>query len=332
MEISFIIPYYEVTPRLLRRCLESVCAFMQAVPDCEWEAWVVDDGSVAHAEAARQEVERTGAGQMHLLRVKHGGLGAARNAGLERVSGEYVFFLDADDYLFAGSALPLWSCCRQRRPDILAFGMQSVHTVETERPSGPLRLRVTYEGSGAGFMVSHNLHAAAWSYLFRRDILGSLRFVEGIFHEDEAFTPRLWLRAQKVCVTTLPVYAYYQRQDSIVHVPGREQLARRMADLQQVLVGLRNEQPDNSLQRLALQRRVDTLASDVWWRLVCESPDTDFLRSQLQCLREAGFYPLPWHPYTVRYLLMYMGAQCWSLSVALHKAGRLKQKLSSKNQ
>lgn len=90
MEISFIIPYYEVSPWLLRRCLESVCAFMQQVPDCSWEAWVVDDGS-SDAGIARREVERTGAAQIHCLRVPHGGLGAARNAGLDHACGMYVF-------------------------------------------------------------------------------------------------------------------------------------------------------------------------------------------------------------------------------------------------
>lgn len=331
MEISFIIPYYEVSPWLLRRCLESVCAFMQQVPDCSWEAWVVDDGS-SDAGIARREVERTGTAQIHCLRVPHGGLGAARNAGLDHACGMYVFFLDADDYLFVRSAGPLLACCRQCRPDVLSFGMQTVRHREQEQPDRPVRLRICYEGSGAGYMVGHNLRAAAWGYLFRRESLGELRFVTGIFHEDEAFTPRLWLQAKHVCVTSLPVYAYYQRSDSIVHVSSREQLEKRMADLRQVLVGLKQEPVGNVLQQQALRRRMETLASDVWWRLVCESPDTAFLRCQLGWFREAGFYPLPLRFYTLRYILMYIGSQCGMVSVFLNRMSHLKQLFSSKNQ
>lgn len=331
MEISFIIPYYEVAPWLLRRCLNSVCAFMQQIPDCSWEAWVVDDGSV-DADAARLEVEHMGVAQICCLRVPHGGLGAARNVGLEHAGGVYVFFLDADDYLFVQAAVPLLACCRQRQPDVLSFGMQPVRCTEQEHPNHPVSLRICYEGSGAGYMVQHNLRAAACGYMFRRESLGNLRFMTGIFHEDEAFTPRLWLKAQKVCVTSFPVYAYYQRNDSIVHVSGRDQLEKRMADLRLVLNGLQQENTQTDLQQKALQRRIDTLASDVWWRLVCESPDAFFMHSQFRSLRKIRGYPLPFHFYTLRYILMYIGSRCGLLAVLGNRISHLKQLFSSKNQ
>ena len=316
MKLSFVIPYYDVAPVLLRRCLESVRAFMSEVPQWQWEAWVVDDGS-ADPLVAQREADGMRCAHIKVLHPPHGGLGAARNVGLDHCTGHYVMLLDADDYLLGGTAPALLAFAQQRRPDILAYGMKKVYAAVPLPCRRRAHLHLCYEGSGAAYMARHNLRAAAWGYLIRREVLGGLRFPEGVYHEDEAFTPRLWLRARSVCVSRLPVYAYYQRPDSIVHAAGRQRLALRMAHLRQVWAGLRCEPTNDALQRRALQRRVDTLASDMWWRLLRESPDVAFWRQEEQRMRQAGCCPLPFRAYTLRYAVLCLLSRWRGTAVAM---------------
>ncbi len=296
--VSFIIPYYKVGLPLLARAVESVLRLGEKV---DGEVWVIDDGTPGHE--AEDYLRSLGDGRVRYHAQPNAGLGGARNTGLEMARKEYIQFVDADDYLFPKVFSRILGILREERPDLLSFGFRKVRRTELCDRDVP-SWRTTFRGSGTEFMLKHNLHGGAWGYVFRKSVLGGLRFTPGIYHEDEEFTPLLFLRARQVVVTDLPAYAYFQRQGSITHHPDRGTVAKRYADLQGVILRLADESRKlEGEAATALDRRIDMLRMCMTYMLLGESPDTPFLRKTLEGMRQAGLYPLAPRfysfPYTV---------------------------------
>ena len=163
--------------------------------------------------------------------------------------------------------------------------------------------------SGTQYMLHHNVRASACCYLFRRSLLGELRFADGMLHEDELFTPLLLLRMHSVRDYTWPAYYYRQRPHTITHTDTACHIARRLNDTETILHRLRDVA--NHLRgddRRALMRRVEQLTTDyiyIMWKV--EADRQERVRRMRQ-LTAAGLLPLPLHPYTLRH---------WVFSLAL---------------
>lgn len=286
--VSFIIPYYREDISLLERAVESI---VRLGSRADWEVWVVDDGSPGGA--AGRYVAALADARVRYLWQENQGLGGARNAGLARAGKEYVQFVDADDYLFPAAALRLPALLAEHPDaDFLAFGFRKVRGAgvqEAVRAEG----RVLFQGSGTELMLRHNLRGGAWGYVFRRAVLGGLRFTPGIYHEDDEFTPLLLLGVRRAVVTDLPLYAYYQRPGSIVRQAARPALEKRFTDLLGIIVRLDARRRGLGGQAAeALARRTDLLRMAMVYTLMCDSPDARFLFRHLRRMRRAGYYPL----------------------------------------
>lgn len=285
--ISFVIPYYKVELPLLARAVESVSRLGQKA---DWEAWIVDDGT-PESEAGRY-LASCGDPRVRYYFQPNGGLGSARNTGMKLARKEYIQFLDADDYLFPKAYSLVLDAVGSKRPDLVSFNFKK--TCHTElRETGVPRLQTVFRGSGTEFMLRHNLHGSAWGYVFKKSILGDLKFTPGIYHEDEEFTPLLFLKARHVMVTDVPAYAYFQRRKSIMHQSGRDILAKRYSDLQDVILHLADKSRRlHGDAAAALGRRVDLLCMAMVYTLLGDSPDTAFLLATLENMKRAGLYPL----------------------------------------
>lgn len=298
ISISFVIPYYKVPLPLLRRCIDSVRALDEHT---DWEIQLIDDGTPG--EEAKQYLDGLKDHRIHYHAQDNKGLSVARNNGWTYCTKEYIQFLDADDYLFLTPALQAIRQLEKERPDLLAFNFRKVyddgmHDIPITHTS------VRFRGEGTAYMLRNNLHGAAWGYIFRREAAGDLRFTPGIYHEDEDFTPLLWLRMRHIVVTTLPVYAYHQRQDSIVHDTDERKISKRYHDLTGILIRLRDESRQQPSDRArALRRRTDMVALAMLYTLMKESPNDTFLKGVLQRMGKEGFYPLPSGQWSCLYVL-----------------------------
>ena len=318
--VSFIITYYNEPPALLAECVQSVlrvCSLMgeRGLAGDAFEVIVVDDGSKSTPEEMLREMNEG----IRYVRQENAGLSAARNTGLDYARGEYVQFVDADDALVPTAYCPL---CPQSRneADIIMFRFTTLGTcAQADTPSAPFA-RQTEAGrepdagegvymqghseSGTHYMLHHNLRASACCYLFRRNILGSLRFACGLLHEDELFTPLLMLRGRSVCDHPVPAYFYRQRLHSITHSVAAQQATRRLDNMQEVLRRLRREADGlQGTDRRALMRRVEQLTADYvynTWRL---EADRSKRRKRLRQLAREHFLPLPLRGYTLRHWL-----------------------------
>ena len=289
--ISFIITYYDIPTDMLRECIESIIAL--SLSKDEREILLIDDGS----EHSPIDNLKDLLPHLTYIRQNHQGLSVARNLGIDACKGKYIQFVDADDMLNTHVYEQCIDIAKKKDPDIVLF--QLTDRRENTPPNdykGPME--------GAEYMRHYNLRASACGYLFRKLTLVNLRFTPGIVHEDEEFTPHLFLRAENVYTTEAKAYYYRRREQSITHGDEKEQVQKRLNDTRDVLYRL-SEKCDTlpTADREALQRRVDQLTMDYLYNIIKLTGDAQYLEQCVEELTARGLFPLPDHQYTQKYTL-----------------------------
>ena len=220
MKISVIIPVYN-TAIYLPECLDSVLSEIGDI-----EIICVNDGST---DNSLEIIELYANKNTKIIAINqlNGGLSAARNAGVNSASGDYIFFLDSDDVINEGAFEQLNRVIEVEHPDIVAFNSILWYPDEENRRVDNVGFNhlesVVYE-RGMGYL-SYFVGTRNWGpsavcfYLFKRTLLldNKVIFEEGLLHEDELYMSQVLSYAGKV--TTLPysLYLYRMRSNSIVH-------------------------------------------------------------------------------------------------------------------
>ena len=278
--VSFIITYYELPVKLLCECLDSILSLSLTAQDRQ--IIIIDDGSENSPLPALQRY----ADKVIYLRQKHQGLSVARNTGIQMATGQYLQFVDADDQLITSGYNTCLDIIRKHTDaDMVLFDFAD------ESPT-----------SGTSFMRHHNIHGAAWGYLFRRATLSDLRFTPGIFHEDELFTPQLLIRAGMVYPTQAKAYSYNKRANSITTNQDAAHVEKRQNDALQVIFELNkmaDRLPKNN--QLAMDRRVAQLTMDYLYNTIIQTHSLSTTLQRIQVLRAEGLFPLPNRNYTSKY-------------------------------
>ena len=115
MLLSIIIPHYNIPRDMLERCIQSIIT--QGIPDNEYEIIIVDDASTTPPTWVTEAGKN-----IKLIINSHSGPGGARNKGIENAAGEYIMFVDADDYLLDnGEILQSIDKLKRERPQILRY-------------------------------------------------------------------------------------------------------------------------------------------------------------------------------------------------------------------
>lgn len=231
LKLSIVVPIYKVEP-YLPKCVESMLA--QDLPKEEYEIILVDDGSpdrcgeICNAYAARYA-------NVKVVHRKNGGLSAARNTGIEVAQGEYVQFVDSDDYLEPNVLKTLVDKMESDHLDILRFNYQNVneHHVVFE-PNKIGKPFVDYRDDvcdGLTFLTERLGYGCyACQFIIRREMLQGCLFKEDIYFEDTEWTPRLLLKAQRVTSTNMMVYNYLMREGSITQSVEEAKKRKVLAD------------------------------------------------------------------------------------------------------
>ena len=251
IKLSFIVPIYNVEP-YLRKCVDSLLA--QDYDD--YEIILVDDGSTDESgticdEYARMSQEsRVKSQELPYIRVIHqenGGLSVARNTGIKVAKGEYICFVDSDDYWQPNVLGGLMEQVERENLDVLRFDYQNVRIAEGQESrvkSQELKYEVFEPNKtprhidrkneivdGETYLNTRMGYACyAVMFILRRDMIGDSQeskvksqecfFAEGIHFEDVDWLPRMMLRAKRVNSTQTIVYNYFVRQGSITKTQG----------------------------------------------------------------------------------------------------------------
>lgn len=215
MKLSIIVPIYNVAP-YLRKCVDSLLA--QDISD--YEIILVDDGSPDECpQICNQYAEQYS--NIKVIHQANAGLSAARNSGIAVTQGEYIMFVDSDDYLQPNVLGALMEQVGRDNLDVLRFRYQNV------RESG--EVFVPHEGMKTDYNNYSSeptdglifLNDRMWvqcyvvQFLVRREIVLQEQFTPDIYFEDTDWTPRMLLRTKRVASTDLVVYNYLWREGSI---------------------------------------------------------------------------------------------------------------------
>lgn len=207
MKLSIIIPVYNVE-KYIEKCILS-CED-QNIPSNDYEIIVVNDGSPDESLAIIEELSKKFS-NISIISQENQGLSAARNAGLKRAKGEYVWFVDSDDSIASNCLFRICSKLKDEL-DILHLQYRNVYDDETKSFDEPFTL---IDGIRTGIEVTLNggLPAPAQFSIYRRTFLelNHLSFVKGIYHEDSEFKPRAVYQAKKIASDDHVSYYYYQR-------------------------------------------------------------------------------------------------------------------------
>ncbi len=221
MLLSIIIPAYKVE-KYLERCLDSITS---QVND-NIEIIVVDDGS---PDSSGEIAERYQKNYSNLIVIhkENGGLSDARNKGFEVANGQYVMFVDSDDYMVEGCISKICEILNNNYSDVIVgnanFEYETGVTIERKFSSD-----IMVSTLGETFMFNelsrNTMMMAVWLYIYRSDFLreNGLFFKKGILHEDEEFTPRVLLKAKNVMYTGITHYNYFIRENSITTTSKKE--------------------------------------------------------------------------------------------------------------
>lgn len=225
-KVSIIVPVYNVE-RYLRECLDSLQR--QTLKDIE--VILVNDGSTdGSCEIAREYVANNR--NFTLINRENGGLSAARNTGLDLAQGEYVYFLDSDDYLADDAIEKLYKKSKAENLDQLRF---VAYTFE----DGTKNFMWTRDDTNGGYKylgdyptvmsgrcfyrktLDNNDYYPSCCLIFTKRVViekNGLRFYEGILHEDNLFNFQLTTLCDRVALLHEPLYYRRCRTGSITRV------------------------------------------------------------------------------------------------------------------
>ena len=213
MFFSIIVPVYNVE-QYLRDCLDSVVA--QTYTD--YELICVNDGSTDGSQFILEEYQQKYP-QITIISQQNKGLSAARNAGIQAAKGNYLFFLDSDDWIESNALEVLAQ--KQAGEDMVCFNGRRIF--ENDRQEQP-ETGISESGlSGWEYYTKYALVPRKFHFvctvlrLYRREYMlkNNLFFEEGIYHEDNLFTPFACYYAQRVKVIPDSLYVYRIREGSI---------------------------------------------------------------------------------------------------------------------
>lgn len=207
LPLSIIIPVYNVE-KYIRECIQS-CA-VQDFPSEDYEIIVVNDGTQDNSMAIVEELSNLYK-NIIIYNQENQGLSVARNTGLSKAKGEYVWFVDSDDSIVENSLKGIVESLKSA-PDVLQIQYQLVY--EDGRPNKSVEF-TNIEGikTGEEVLLAGGLPTPVQFSIYRRGFLisNNLCFYPGIYHEDVEFKPRAVYSAERIMSHNAVVYNYLQR-------------------------------------------------------------------------------------------------------------------------
>lgn len=211
--VSIIVPIYNVEC-YLEKCLESI--IRQTYKDIE--IILVDDGSRDSSGIIAESFERKDK-RVIFLQKENGGLSDARNYGLDHAKGDYVSFVDSDDWIDETMIEKMMSKAQETCADIVCCDMAYVDDEGNHRFS-----------SGGEFETCHiidhpemlSINNSACNKLYKRDLFENVRFPKGLWYEDIGTIPKLIFLSNIIAKVDEPLYFYYQRSGSISHTKNEK--------------------------------------------------------------------------------------------------------------
>lgn len=210
-EVSIIMPVYNIE-EYLPRCLDSI----RNQTYLDFELLAVDDGSKDNSLNILQKYA-TKDSRIKVFHQENGGASRARNNGLDHASGEYVSFIDGDDFIDSHYIENLYQAIKEENTMLSMCGLECVdvlgNVVESHFSNNYVPAQIT--GREAVCQIGRNVtFGVVWNKLYKRKILDEIRFTEGMTFEDEMILHHIYGKVDKISCVRKNLYYYVQRPGS----------------------------------------------------------------------------------------------------------------------
>lgn len=241
IELSIILPVYNVE-KYLEHCLNSILDTLENI--ISFEIIAIDDGSTDSSLEILNKI----AHKKNTIKVyarSNKGLGATRNQGIRVASGEYIWFIDSDDWILKQAANELVNTI-QKQPDII--NINYIHS-NGKKNAVINRAKHLQFYKGADYMLLSVIQSPAQYFIINRKFLlkQNILFEENIYHEDALFSPQIVSLSSSVVYVKTPCYVYNIRENSIMTTAGKNQ--KHITDMLTVIDELLSFSEDSRLDK-----------------------------------------------------------------------------------
>lgn len=259
MKLSIIVPMYN-TEKYIGTCLKSLIS--QDIPSKDYEILVINDGSRDNSKnIVDSYIKRYS--NIRIISVENGGQSKARNIGIDNAKGDYLFFVDSDDYISINSLKDILEKSIKNDLDMMFFDLKQVYD-ENKRECGYKNNNTLEIKNGIQYFADNNVNNGPWHYLISRNFIrkNNLRFIEGKFCEDGMFLISSIFEAKRVAYSNVDVYRYVMRSNSTTTQKKKEHLIKMVDDFMFAIDYINNyykkainqNYPDKFIKRLESRR------------------------------------------------------------------------------
>lgn len=234
IKVSIIVPVYNVE-KYLKRCVDSLCN--QTYTNIE--IILIDDGSTDSSGQKCDDHHKNDV-RIKVYHQQNKGLSGARNTGIIHSTGEYLMFVDSDDYIANDAVEHFVKIANAHEPDVV-IGEAVQISGKTIKPMVHHNLIPGKNYTGKEYIIAaikdRAWYAPVWLNLYKKIFIAenNLFFKEGIFHEDLEIEPRWAMCAKKIVYVNGVFYFYEKREDSITCNKQKEE--KRKKDIFSILNG-----------------------------------------------------------------------------------------------
>ena len=207
MKLSVIIPLFN-SGHFLSRCIGSL--LNQDIDTKEYEILIINDGSTDNSlNIALEFADKHPNVFVH--NKANGGVGSARNKGMSLAIGEYIYFIDPDDYILANVFKTILDEAKSNSLDILTFLSKTTTYSNALKLSPQTNIpEISQISNGIDYIANNRYQNEVWWYIIKRSFIenSGIKFIEDRWMEDAIITPQLFLRAKKMAKLSLDVHRH----------------------------------------------------------------------------------------------------------------------------
>lgn len=209
--ISFIVPVFNIDKYLIH-CLDSLLA--QELDETNYEILIINDGSTDNSLSICLEYSNK-YNNIHTINQINQGVSAARNKGIELAKGNYIAFIDGDDYLSINSISFLFNTIKNiNKYDLIKYNyhITNDYNLSFNNANG----RITFEGKAYNYLQNNKLERSSVVFFYKKDFLikHNIRFKHYKYAEDFLFVSTVFLNNPTIIATNYPIYQYVIRNNS----------------------------------------------------------------------------------------------------------------------
>lgn len=300
MKLSIIVPVYN-TEKYIENCLNSI--LNQGLKSDEYEVLIINDGTPDNSQQIIDKFTNEFSNFKSLIK-ENGGLSSARNYGLNIANGEYIYFIDSDDFLEENTLSKMLKEAIVEDLDCLSFDYYKVINGQNI----PVKsYSITENVVSPEDFFENTIVSNVWKYLFKKEVLdiNNLKFTEGIYHEDEDFTTIYLSFCKRIKHYNIYGYHYVQRDESIMTTTDEKKKKKKLLDFIKISKNIENRASEcnGKLYQGLIQKKEQILVS-IFLRLKWDKMSKEVIQEIRERMISEKLYPLKIKEQSLKFKLM----------------------------